>query len=122
MNFVIKYIQWVRGESMEKSQKIINKGYLSGLSLRNELIKKGKENQINGLVYGFLNDLKIGDREKFLDKYLRIVMSHNQPNRFGKDEMLDDDYFLQFGYSFVSGLISKSGIENNTGTNDIEEE
>lgn len=121
-NFVIKYIQFIRGESMERSQKIITKGYLSGVSLREELIRKGKENQINGLVYGFLNDLKIADREKFLDKYIRIVMSHNQPNRFGKDEMLDDDYFLQFGYSFVSGLISKSGIENNTETNDIEEE
>ncbi|BCB96813.1 type I-B CRISPR-associated protein Cas8b1/Cst1 [Dissulfurispira thermophila] len=105
--FVVKYIQWIRGENMEKSQKIVNKGFISGINLRNELLKKNKENQINGLVYGFLNDLKIADREKFLDKYIRIIMSHNLPNYFGKDEMLDDDYFLQFGYSFINGLMSK---------------
>ena len=120
--FVIKYIQWTRGENMEKSQKIVSKGFRSGISLRNELLKKDKENQINGLVYGFLNDLKIADREKFLDKYIRIIMSHNQPNFFGKDEMLDDDYFLQFGYSFINGLMSKSkGTEENT-VNDTKEE
>jgi CRISPR-associated protein Cst1 len=91
----------------DKSQTIVKKGFKSGISLRNELLKKDKENQINGLVYGFLNDLKIADREKFLDKYIRVIMSNNQPNFFGKDEMLDDDYFLQFGYSFINGLMSK---------------
>ena len=122
--FVIKYIQFMRGENMEqeKSQTIVKKGFKSGISLRNELLKKDKENQINGLVYGFLNDLKIADREKFLDKYIRIIMSHNQPNFFGKDEMLDDDYFLQFGYSFINGLMSKSkGTDENT-VNAIKEE
>ncbi len=109
--FVIKYIQWTRGENMEKSQTIVKKGFKSGISLRDELMKKKKENQINGLVYGFLNDLKIADRDKFLDKYIRIIMSHNLPNLFGKDEMLDDDCFLQFGYSFVNGLMSKSTTE-----------
>jgi len=120
--FIIKYIQWIRGENMEKSQKIISKGFKSGISLRNELLKKDKENQINGLVYGFLNDLKIVDREKFLDKYIRIIMSHNQPNLFGKDEMLDDNYFLQFGYSFINGLMSKERTaEEDTINNSTEE-
>lgn len=113
--FVMKYIQKMRGENMEKSQKIISKGFKSGISLRNELLKKNKENQINGLVYSFLNDLKIADREKFLDKYIRIIMSHNQPNFFGRDEMLEDDYFLQFGYSFINGLMSKEkNVEEGT--------
>lgn len=115
VDFVIKYIQWTGGVDMEKSQKIVSKGFKSGISLRNELLRQGKENQINGLVYSFLNDLKIADREKFLDKYIRIIMSHNQPNLFGKDEMLDKDYFLQFGYSFVNGLMSKSKeVDENT--------
>ncbi len=121
-SFVIKYIQWIRGENMEKSQKIISKGFKSGISLRNELLKKNKENQINGLVYGFLNDLKIADREKFLDKYIRIIMSHNLPNFFGKDEMLDDDYFLQFGYSFINGLISKEKADEEEEINNSIEE
>lgn len=111
-SFVIKYIQWIRGKNMEKSKSIISKGFKSGIDLRNELRKKGKEHQISGLVYSFLNDLKIADREKFLDKYIRVVMSNNQPNYFGKDEMLDDDYFLQFGYSFVNGLMSNRSSED----------
>ncbi|HCC69464.1 MAG TPA: type I-B CRISPR-associated protein Cas8b1/Cst1 [Nitrospiraceae bacterium] len=122
VSFVMKYIQWIRGENMEKSQWIVNKGFKSGISLRNELLKKDKGNQINGLVYGFLNDLKIADREKFLDKYIRIIMSHNQPNLFGKDEMLDNDYFLQFGYSFINGLMSKERtVEEGTINNSMEE-
>jgi CRISPR-associated protein Cst1 len=121
--FIIKYIQQIGGKSMEKSEKVINKGFKSGISLRNELLKKNKENQINGLVYGFLNDLKIADREKFLDKYIRIIMSHNLPNYFGKDEMLDNDYFLQFGYSFINGLMSKERAdEEGTINNSIEED
>jgi len=104
-SFVINYIQQIGGESMdEKSQRIVKKGFGSGIHLRDKLLEKEKANQINGLVYGFLNDLKIADREKFLDKYIRVMISNDQPILFGKDEMLDNDYFLQFGYSFINGL------------------
>lgn len=122
VNFVIKYIQWARGENMGKSQTIVSKGFKSGINLRNELRRKDKENQINGMVYGFLNDLKIADREKFLDKYVRVVMSNNQPNFFGKDEMLDNDYFLQFGYSFINGLMSKEKAAEEVAINNSIEE
>jgi CRISPR-associated protein Cst1 len=123
-NFLIKYIQWIRGGGMDKGrgQTIVKKGFKSGIDLRNELLRKDKENQINGLVYGFLNDLKIADREKFLDKYIRIMMSNNQPNFFGMDEMLDNDYFLQFGYSFVNGLMSKAKAAGNENTNEAKED
>ncbi len=107
IKFIFGYIQMMRGEAMGKSERIISKGFKSGIMLRDELVNKNKENQINGLVYGFLNDLKISDREKFLDKYIRVIMSHSLPNLFGKEEMLDKDCFLQFGYSFVNGLMSK---------------
>jgi len=118
IKFVFGYIQMMRGETMGKSEKIISKGFKSGISLRNELLKKDKENQINGLVYGFLNDLKIADREKFLDKYIRAIMSHSLPNLFGKEEMLDKDCFLQFGYSFVNGLMSKGIKESEDNLNE----
>jgi len=118
MKFVFGYIQKMRGETMGKSEKIISKGFKSGISLRKELLKKDKENQINGLVYGFLNDLKIADREKFLDKYIRVIMSHSLPNLFGKEEMLDKDCFLQFGYSFVNGLMSKGIKESEDNLNE----
>ncbi|OQB73542.1 MAG: CRISPR-associated protein (Cas_CXXC_CXXC) [candidate division TA06 bacterium ADurb.Bin131] len=118
VRFVFGYIKKMRGDTMEKSEKIIDKGFKSGVSVRDELIKKDKENQINGLVYGFLNDLKIADREKFLDKYIRVVMSHNLPNLFGKEEMLDKDCFLQFGYSFVNGLMSHKGTDKTKNNNE----
>ncbi|MCM8759479.1 MAG: type I-B CRISPR-associated protein Cas8b1/Cst1 [Candidatus Omnitrophica bacterium] len=121
--FIIKYINFMGGRSMKKSKIIIQKGFQCGIALRDALLSKDKGNQINGLVYGFLNDLKIADREKFLDKYIRVIMSHGLPNSFGKDEMLDDNYFLQFGYSFVNGLMSKSNEkEENTINNTNEEE
>ena len=121
VKYVFGYIQKVRGESMERSEKIIGKGFRSGITLRDELLKKGKENQINGLVYNFLNDLKIADREKFLDKYIRIIMAHNLPNSFGKEEMLDEDCFLQFGYSFVNGLMMHKEVNSNSESSEKEE-
>jgi len=118
VRFVFGYIKKMRGDTMEKSENIIIKGFASGVSVRDKLVKKDKENQINGLVYGFLNDLKIADREKFLDKYIRVVMSHNLPNLFGKEEMLDKDCFLQFGYSFVNGLMSHKGTDKTKNNNE----
>ena len=107
---------------MEKSETIVKKGFRSGVELRNNLLQKNKENQINGLVYGFLNDLKIADREKFLDRYIRVMVSNNQPNFFGMDEMLDNDYFLQFGYSFINGLMSKERTIEDKNTGEAKEE
>lgn len=107
-DFIIKYIQCIRGGSMEKSQWIVKKGFKNGRDLCEKLYELKKENQINGLVYSFLNDLKIADRYKFFDKYTRVMMANNLPLAFGQDEMLDVDYFLQFGYAFINGLMSKS--------------
>jgi len=70
-------------------------------------LAKNKENQVDGIIYQLLNDLKIADREKFIDKYMRLVMSHGLPSMFGEAEMLDKDAFLQFGYSFINGIMSQ---------------
>ncbi|WP_040335443.1 type I-B CRISPR-associated protein Cas8b1/Cst1 [Candidatus Magnetobacterium casense] len=113
-NYIISYIQTIRGQKdMGNSQKIVKKGYRSGITLRQELHRRNKDNQINGIAYGFLNDLKLADREKFLDKYMRVMMSNDLSLAFGQDEMLDDDYFMQFGYSFLNGLLA-SEKDNNT--------
>ena len=62
---------------MEQSlELIVKKAFVNGKALREKLKEKDKENQINGLVYQFLNDLKIADKEKFLDKYMRIMVSY----------------------------------------------
>ncbi|MES0335905.1 MAG: type I-B CRISPR-associated protein Cas8b1/Cst1 [Candidatus Magnetobacterium sp. LHC-1] len=108
-NYIISYIKTTRGQKdMDNSQKIVKKGYRSGITLRQELHKRRKDNQINGIAYGFLNDLKLADREKFLDKYMRVMMSNDLSLAFGQDEMLDDDYFMQFGYSFLNGLLAST--------------
>ncbi len=108
-NYIISYIKTTRGQKdMDNSQKIVKKGYRSGITLRQELHKRRKDNQINGIAYGFLNDLKLADREKFLDKYMRVMMSNGLSLAFGQDEMLDDDSFMQFGYSFLNGLLAST--------------
>ncbi|MBF0343465.1 MAG: type I-B CRISPR-associated protein Cas8b1/Cst1 [Nitrospirae bacterium] len=115
-NYVITYIKTIRGQEMDKSQAIVNKAFYNGVDLRNKLYEEDKENQINGIAYGFLNDLKIADREKFLDRYMRTMMSNDLSLKFRQDEMLNDDYFMQFGYSFLNGLLSskyKSNKEDN---------
>ena len=97
---------------MKEKNKIIGKAFMNGKELRQKLTSAKKENQINGIVYGMLNDLKISEREKFLDKYIRLMMSYGLGISFGKDEMLNIDDFLQFGYSFISGLLSEDKNEN----------
>lgn len=96
-------------------ENISKKAYWNGEALR---IKIGKENEkkINGIAYRLLNALKIADREKFLDIYIRLMMSYDMELSFGSNkEMTDNDGFLQFGYSFLNGLLSKDmkGKEDN---------
>jgi len=93
---------------MDENNRIVKKAFRNGLELKKKLIAdKWKDKQINGIIYQLLNDLKIADREKFIDKYMRLVMSHGLPSMFGEAEMLDKDAFLQFGYSFINGIMSQ---------------
>jgi len=103
--FILDYINYFMGGSMETKEKIINKAFRNGKELREVLKGVKKENQISGLVYSLLNDLKISDREKFLDKYIRLMMSNKLDMKFAKEEMGNIDSFLQFGYSFINGLL-----------------
>lgn len=105
ISYALKYIQHLKGDKNVDLEKIGKKGFGNGKELREKLGKE-RENQINGLVYQLLNDLKVADKERFLDKYLRISMSNGMESRFGSDEMNDKDAFLQFGYSFVNGLMN----------------
>lgn len=104
-NFIFDYINSSKGGTMAENKKIINKAFWNGAALKTAIKVKNKENQINGIIYGFLNDLKISDREKFLDKYIRLMMAYEMPLKFGENEMSDKDSFLQFGYSFINGLL-----------------
>ena len=95
---------------MEERKRVINKAYANGRELATVLKNNKRENQIDGIVYGLLNDLKIFDKEKFLDKYIRLMMSHGMELKFGSNnEMADTDSFLQFGYSFINGLLFNHG-------------
>jgi CRISPR-associated protein Cst1 len=110
-SYVIKYVldyinKCVRRDTMDINKGIVKKAFRNGIELKQKLLAKNKENQIDGIIYQLLNDLKIADREKFIDKYMRLVMSHGLPSMFGEAEMLDKDAFLQFGYSFINGIMS----------------
>lgn len=111
-SFIISYIldyanKCVRRDKMDENKGIVKKAFRNGIELKQKLLNKKKENQIDGIIYQLLNDLKIADREKFIDKYMRLVMSHGLPSMFGEAEMLDKDAFLQFGYSFINGIMSQ---------------
>lgn len=111
INFIIKYvfdfISYNKGEIMtDIKERIFKNGFRSGAELKNLLKKNNKSNQINGIAYRLLNDLKIADRDKFLDKYTRLMMGNDLTIRFGKNEMIETDHFLHFGYSFINGLLS----------------
>jgi CRISPR-associated protein Cst1 len=104
VNYVLQYI--LQGDKTMDLLKISKKGFINGRELREKFKYEKKENQIMGLAYQFLNDLKVADRDKFLDKYLRVSMSNGLESRFGQDELNSKDAFLQFGYSFIAGLIN----------------
>jgi len=111
-SYVIKYVldyinKCVRRDMMDINKGIVKKAFRNGIELKQKLLAKNKENQVDGIIYQLLNDLKIADREKFIDKYMRLVMSHGLPSMFGEAEMLDKDAFLQFGYSFINGIMSQ---------------
>lgn len=108
INYVLDYVNKCVGrDKMDENKKIVKKAFRNGIELKQKLLNKKKENQIDGIIYQLLNDLKIADREKFIDKYMRLVMSHGLPSMFGETEMLDKDAFLQFGYSFINGIMSQ---------------
>lgn len=116
--YILNYInQFYCEDKMEKNEKIITKGFHSGKDLRTKMFAVKKDNQIDGIVYAFLNSLKTCDRELFLDKYIRITMTYQMESKFGKEEMLDNDSFLQFGYSFINGLLNKYEENNTTANN-----
>jgi CRISPR-associated protein Cst1 len=110
-NYILKYITYLLKGGKMKLEKISTKGFVNGKELRKNL-GKDRENQINGLAYQFLNDLKVADRDKFLDKYLRISISNKLESRFGQDEMNSKEAFLHFGYGFINGLLNT--YENNS--------
>jgi CRISPR-associated protein Cst1 len=106
VNYILKYISYIFLGGMMDLEKISKKGFKNGKQLRELLKEEKKENQINGLAYQFLNDLKVGDRDKFLDKYLRVSISNKLESFFGNDEMNSKEAFLHFGYSFINGLLN----------------
>ena len=104
-NYILKYIFKINGGKMQEHEVIVNKAYHNGVQLGEKI---GQENKIKGIVYQLLNDLKIGDMNSFIDKYLRLSMSYNNEIKLGSNnELTDIDNFMSFGYAFVNGLLSK---------------
>ncbi|MCX7589782.1 MAG: type I-B CRISPR-associated protein Cas8b1/Cst1 [Patescibacteria group bacterium] len=113
LNYILLFINYVKnfkkgGKSMdeikEEIEKITKKGFVNGKELG---IKIGQENKIKSLTYQLLNDLKISNKNSFLDKYLRISMAYGTEIKLGSNnELIDLDNFMSFGYAFVNGLLS----------------
>ena len=119
MIYVLKYIKYIRGGSnMGDFSTIVSKGYYNGVELANKI---ESENKIKGIAYQLLNDLKIGDRYAFIDKYTRLSMAYGIPIKLGSnEELVNIDNFMQFGYAFINGLLSN--FEQNNQQNNSQEE
>lgn len=120
MIYILKYIKYIKGGfSMDDFSEIVNKGYYNGKDLAQRI---ETENKIKGIAYQLLNDLKIGDRYAFIDKYTRLSMAYGIPIKLGSNkELVDIDNFMQFGYAFINGLLSNFGQNNQQENNQQEE-
>ncbi len=102
--YIIKYINKTKGGDVMAPEQIINKAFFNGKTLGEKI---GQDNKIKGIAYQLLNDLKISDRNSFLDKYLRLSMAYGSEIKLGSNEELTNiDNFMSFGYAFVNGLLS----------------
>lgn len=104
LRYILLYIYSItKGGNMEL-EKIVDKGYQNGLMLGKKI---NQENKIKGVVYQMLNDLKIYDRNAFIDKYLRLCMAYESEIKLGSNNELSNmDNFLSFGYAFINGMLS----------------
>ncbi len=112
MKYILRYMHQIKGgEDIMVQDQIINKAYYNGRSLAEKI---GQDNKIKGFAYQLLNDLKISDRNSFIDKYLRLCMSYSSDIKLGSNnELVDIDNFMSFGYAFVNGLLSYMNTNNN---------
>jgi len=111
MNFILKYIHKIKGGDIMAQEQIVSKAFSNGREMRKKI---GQENKIKGIAYQLLNDLKISDRNAFMDKYLRLCMSNGSEVKLGSNnELTDIDNFMSFGYAFVNGLLYNENPNNN---------
>ena len=98
---------------MEKSDKdMIKQANASGYYLRQEYRGKGAKDKLNDISYRFLNALKTGNKNMFMDTLLNcyLYVQKTVPNIF-LDALKDDEQYKTIGYAFVTGLVE--GKENN---------
>lgn len=111
MRYILRYINNIKGGNTMPQEQIVNKAYHNGRGLAEKI---GQENKIKGIAYQLLNDLKISDKNAFMDKYLRLCMSYGSEIKLGSNnELTDIDNFMNFGYAFVNGLLSYMNANNN---------
>lgn len=102
--YILTYIWKLKGGDKMIQEQIVNKAFHNGKILGQKI---DQENKIKGIAYQLLNDLKINNRDSFVDKYLRLCMAYGTEVKLGSNnELTDIDNFMNFGYAFVNGLLS----------------
>jgi CRISPR-associated protein Cst1 len=84
-NYILKYINQINGGNKMAYEQIVTKAFHHGKILGEKI---GQENKIKGVSYQLLNDLKISDRNSFMDKYLRLCMSYGTEVKLGSNNEL----------------------------------
>ena len=90
------------------SDKIIRSAFTSGHRLRAKMMgPERNENKVTALSFRLLNALKCKNDKMFLEALMRQYLSEGTTMPYDLCDMLaDEESFLNFGYSFLSGLNS----------------
>ena len=122
ISYILSYMAYfLKGGGMEKKLKAISwKGFNNGEALRKKL--NGEKAKISGIVHQFLNDLKIGNKKGFMDRYFRVCLTNNIETSIIIDILNDKNVFLHFGYGFINGLLKEQDKEQNQKQKEKQEE
>jgi len=121
IEYILSYMaHFFKGGENVNLEKISWKGFNNGEALRNKL--NGEKAKISGIVYQFLNDLKIGNKKGFVDRYFRVCLTNNIETSIIIDILNDKNAFLHFGYGFINGLLKEQDKKQNQNQEEKQEE
>ena len=93
----------------EKLQKSLEEVKKSGMEIRKYYKKNGMDNKIVSNGYRLLNLIKAGNKNDFMDAFLRVFMGCEKIVPVGFLNIINENDFdfESFGYAFVAGLLSE---------------
>lgn len=116
----IQVLYFGKGEG-KMEQDLVKNGYRDGFFLRQKMMGPDRnENKLKGLSFKLVNSLKSKDQFSFIDTVLRQYLSEGSAAPKNLISVFsDEDTFLDYGYSFLTGLNSYNSAEGSDEKNDV---